>query len=331
LYVEPDRYDVNSPSSLVGNGPGSRAKNFHFSHVYHTIFWDSGNLNSGTITEGTAHSDKSNDCQMLLDWMNLSEHKVGLWVMGDDVANDLAGSPAPSALGLLNVCGVECLNDSYFELSGGHVAGGVVNPLVAGVGIYTGITYYVFGGCPVINGFDVLETTGTGAYSLQLPDYSSSQYYIGVTNSQLNSAASPMRTSWIGHSMMYVRNVGEGYPVREELLQMTMTFFVDYTFPPTGTGDIPAVSSLTQNYPNPFNPSTTLNFGMAKKGHVSLKIYNVAGQLVRMLVNEERDAGSYSEIWDGTSDSGSKVASGVYFYRMKTGSFEQNRKMVLLR
>ncbi|MCK4539408.1 MAG: T9SS type A sorting domain-containing protein, partial [Candidatus Krumholzibacteria bacterium] len=320
----PDRYDVNSPSSLVGNGPGSRAKNYHLRYAYETIFWDSGNLNYGTITEGTAHSDKSNDAQMLVNWLDLSEHKVGLWVMGDHVAGDLDGSPASSALALLHTCcGVDLVNNSYFELTGGWGGGGVTSPLVTGVsgGVYDGITYYVFGGCPVLNGFDVLGKIGLGAYSLKLPDYNSSQYYIGITASQLNSAAYPLRTSWIGHSMMYVRNEGAGYPIRDDLFSATLDFFEMGYYYPCDTGDTPAVSSLAQNYPNPFNPATTLKFDLALKGHVSLKIYNVAGQLVRTLVSEERDAGRYNEVWDGRSNSGSKVASGVYFYRMKTGSF----------
>ncbi|HSG26907.1 MAG TPA: FlgD immunoglobulin-like domain containing protein, partial [Candidatus Krumholzibacterium sp.] len=60
-------------------------------------------------------------------------------------------------------------------------------------------------------------------------------------------------------------------------------------------------------------------------------IYNVAGQLVRTLISGELDAGMYKEVWDGRSDAGSKVASGIYFYRLQAPRFEQSRKMVLLR
>jgi flagellar hook assembly protein FlgD len=64
---------------------------------------------------------------------------------------------------------------------------------------------------------------------------------------------------------------------------------------------------------------------------VSLKVYNVAGQLVRTLVNGVRDASSYTVPWDGTNDRGTTVASGIYFYKMETKDFSQTRKMVLLK
>jgi len=62
-----------------------------------------------------------------------------------------------------------------------------------------------------------------------------------------------------------------------------------------------------------------------------LKVYNVAGQLIRTLVNGEKDANTYSVTWDGTNDRGGAVASGIYFYKMDTKDFSQTRKMVMLR
>ncbi len=331
----PDRYDVNSPSSVVANGLGSRVGYVLLGEVYEKIIWDSGNLSIGTITNGIAHGDKVDDAQLLVDWLDNSSHKVGLWVLGDDVAYDLWTSPTASALALLNACGVTMashVNDSYFELTGGRVAGGVVTPLVTGLGIYAGISYYVFGGCPIINGFDVIEITGTGAYSLQLPDYLGTQYYIGISNSQLNAVAEPMRTSWIGHSFMYIRNGDGGTLARNELLNATWEFFVnDVNIGITGDDPVPAKYALMQNYPNPFNPTTRIQFNLKAKGQVSLKIYNVAGQLVRSLTNEVWEAGSHTIDWNGRNDLGSSVASGVYFYRIEAGEFESTRKMVLLR
>jgi flagellar hook assembly protein FlgD len=64
---------------------------------------------------------------------------------------------------------------------------------------------------------------------------------------------------------------------------------------------------------------------------VTLKVYNVAGQLVRTLVNGTKDAGSYAITWDGKNDRGSAVASGIYFYKMETKDFSQTKKMVMLR
>ncbi len=106
------------------------------------------------------------------------------------------------------------------------------------------------------------------------------------------------------------------------------------------TGDdpmpLPDATFLSQNYPNPFNPNTAIAFGLKERGHVSLRIYDAAGRVVSVLVDETRPAGSYSETWDGkvswmSGSGGSGAASGVYFYRLKAGHFDETRKMILLR
>ena len=99
----------------------------------------------------------------------------------------------------------------------------------------------------------------------------------------------------------------------------------------TGDETPPVASFLGQNYPNPFNPVTTISFGLSEPGRVSLRIYDAAGRLVRALIDEERPAGRYDEIWDGADNAGHEVASGIYFYSLKAGDFKETRKMVLLR
>ena len=93
----------------------------------------------------------------------------------------------------------------------------------------------------------------------------------------------------------------------------------------------PLATYLEQNFPNPFNPSTRIAFGINEPGRVSLRIYDAAGRLVRTLINEEREAGVYSEAWNGRDNVGSAVASGIYFYNLTAGSFKETKKMVLLR
>ncbi len=83
---------------------------------------------------------------------------------------------------------------------------------------------------------------------------------------------------------------------------------------------------LYQNYPNPFNPTTNIVYSIPKPGLVSLKVYDVLGNEVAALVNEEKPAGRYNIKFDG-----SDFASGIYFYQLKAGSFTQNKKMILLR
>ena len=87
---------------------------------------------------------------------------------------------------------------------------------------------------------------------------------------------------------------------------------------------------LSQNYPNPFNPLTTIDYQIPEEGKVVLGIYNLLGQPIRRLVDTEQDAGDYQVEWDGKDGEGSRVGSGIYFYRLKTGEFVQVKKMVFL-
>ncbi len=91
------------------------------------------------------------------------------------------------------------------------------------------------------------------------------------------------------------------------------------------------VNSLAQNHPNPFNPTTTIGYSIAKDNEVSLTVYDVAGAKVRTLVNERQKADTYKVTWDGMNDTGTRVASGVYFYKLVAGSFVKTKKMVLLK
>jgi hypothetical protein len=91
-------------------------------------------------------------------------------------------------------------------------------------------------------------------------------------------------------------------------------------------GDIPKTYKLSQNYPNPFNPSTTINYDLPKAGNVRLIVYDVLGKETNIIVNEVQKAGSYSITWDG-----SKFASGIYFYRIESGTFTDVKKMVLVK
>ena len=89
--------------------------------------------------------------------------------------------------------------------------------------------------------------------------------------------------------------------------------------------------SLKQNFPNPFNPSTRIEFDLRHASQVRLTIYNVLGQEVNELVNEQRSTGHYQETWDGTDASGKSLPSGFYFYRLNAGTFIAVRKMLLMR
>jgi hypothetical protein len=95
--------------------------------------------------------------------------------------------------------------------------------------------------------------------------------------------------------------------------------------------DIPNNYKLSQNYPNPFNPSTTIEYEISKPENVKINIYDVTGRLLKEIVNEQRNTGKYSIVWNGKDSSGNTVASGNYFYQIISGDFVQAKKMILLK
>jgi len=88
----------------------------------------------------------------------------------------------------------------------------------------------------------------------------------------------------------------------------------------------PLTFQLEQNYPNPFNPSTRIKYQIAENDFVSLKVYDVLGNEVATLVNEEQTMGNYSATFNASS-----LSSGTYFYKLQTGSFVETKKMVLMK
>lgn len=95
---------------------------------------------------------------------------------------------------------------------------------------------------------------------------------------------------------------------------------------PENKAAVPAAYSLKQNYPNPFNPSTTISYSIPNNGFVTLKVYNILGNEVATLINEEKPAGSYSAVFNAGN-----IPSGIYFYTLTSGKYSETKKLVLLK
>ena len=135
-------------------------------------------------------------------------------------------------------------------------------------------------------------------------------------------------------------------------------FTLDHSFAPTGDGppesprlgpatssistslkddlvftqnEVPEEYALKSNYPNPFNPTTTIEYALPEAASVSLVVYDMMGREVATLVEDKMSAGQYEVQWNAQTDSGTRVASGIYLYRLRAGSFEQVRRMVLMK
>ena len=94
---------------------------------------------------------------------------------------------------------------------------------------------------------------------------------------------------------------------------------------------VPTAFELHQNHPNPFNPTTTISFAVPKAGELSLKVYNLRGQLVATLHDEAIAAGRHQIVWDGKDRQGEQVASGVYVYRLEADGFVATKKLTLMK
>jgi hypothetical protein len=133
---------------------------------------------------------------------------------------------------------------------------------------------------------------------------------------------------------------GSSYQFRDNSIRPNRTYWyklVEVTSDGEGTEFGPysvsfrVTNTLEQNMPNPFNPMTTIKYSIAQDTDVSLMVYDVSGQRVRTLVDNHQRADVYKVTWDGINDSGQRVASGMYFYKLVAGKFVQTRKMVLLK
>jgi hypothetical protein len=190
---------------------------------------------------------------------------------------------------------------------------------------------YAYGGCNLINEFDVLEPTGLATAEAYYEGNTS--YPAIVSQRALNAQNSTASVVLSGYSYHYIR---DDRPVkmldRVEHLRKVLAFLGNTTDPPIGVDPGGYVYSLSQNRPNPFNPTTTIEYTVKEQGKVNLRIYNVAGQLIRTLVDDVKSPGVlYSATWDGKNGQGQTVASGVYFYKLVAGDFVQTKKMILLK
>ncbi len=90
--------------------------------------------------------------------------------------------------------------------------------------------------------------------------------------------------------------------------------------------EVPGTFRLSQNYPNPFNPSTTISYSIPEYTNISIKVFDILGNEIETLISEEKPAGSYEALFDGT-----ELTSGVYFYRVHAGDFISTKRMVLMK
>ncbi|KAA3615828.1 MAG: T9SS C-terminal target domain-containing protein [Calditrichaeota bacterium] len=119
----------------------------------------------------------------------------------------------------------------------------------------------------------------------------------------------------------FINNDNEFIYLTEEL----SAYYSTVTSIDVPVNDLTYNFSLSQNYPNPFNPSTTINYQLKTKSYVQLTVYDISGRQIKKIVDQHQNIGHYSVTFDA-----SNLTSGIYVYRLKSGLYEQSRKMILI-
>jgi hypothetical protein len=329
-----DRFDVRGPSSGVSNRIGSRVVNV-FNQLllcYKKIIWNTGDL-SITLGDGSGTPEKTNDYLTILTFIDNLPCPGGIYLNGDDLAESWDGYTTTDE---------QAFRDVYMNFSvldGNHRNLGLaINPLVYGEpgscfdDVLGPDTLVAYAGCPLINDFDVLTN---GALSTIEMSYGSEGSGLGATIAQrtVNSVGDTVGVILSGYSFHYIRDDRPaGIPDRSTHMYRILTWLENTVAFPIGGPSPGLVNKMEQNYPNPFNPNTTITYTVKEQARVSLKIYNVAGQLVKTLVDDVKTPGiAHAKVWDGRNNAGQPVSSGVYFYKLVTKNFTQTKKMVLLK
>jgi hypothetical protein len=124
--------------------------------------------------------------------------------------------------------------------------------------------------------------------------------------------------------------------IRAELMKRILDFLLvidkvdEHNIGKNAAAEKPTDYCLDQNYPNPFNRSTTIRFQIPQTGLISIKIYNVLGQQIRVLENKKFSPGSFETLWDGRDELDQDVPNGLYFSVLEANNFRQSKKLLLI-
>ncbi len=332
-----DTWEVNGPTSGAGNTPGGAPAGdpFYFWPGattndllrYSTIIWHSGSISQYNIRQP--------DQALLESWIQQPGKNRNLFVIGDNTAWELIvqGEDYNSFLGF--TMGAQYLRNLWESFPQD-----TLHPVIQGyAGSPTaGRFMHANSDCPQIEDFDLL-TTASGASGrgksgnfLKYPNNFAAATRFATKYTSFGSDSA--RTVMMAFNYNDIEEAGE----RIRFIKNVMTdyFQVPACYYATGVEDDPSAGApalpnkLFQNAPNPFNPETSIRYSLSVAGWATIRVYGVGGTLVRTLVNKHHAAGIYTVRWDGKDDSGRRLSSGVYFYKLETASGVSDAKKLLM-
>ncbi len=205
------------------------------------------------------------------------------------------------------------------------------------------VTSFVpYGGCLVINDFDVIAPLGVGpVMGHEFLDPTGTPYPDPVVGSvewlHTDGNGRTKHSIVFPYDLLFIRDDlagggGTGISARAQLLgEVFASWGKSPGGPAIGAEDLPHRFEVAQNYPNPFNPSTTIKFALPSRGHVIVRVFNVRGELVATLQDGVMEGGPQSVVWNGRDATGSSVSSGIYLYKVAAAGTEIVKKMALLK
>ena len=340
--IDYDVFTVRGPSSLVSNGIGSsgaHGANAGQLSEYETMIYFAGNLSVGLLSDGTAlgANDKGNDIDLLNQWHAQAGNRYAVY-FGDYIATGLIESGGDGSAYLSSVLGVDYNDDSVRDEIGGQAA-----PIVIPVQPQFTTEFVAYGGCLAINEFDSINPLAGALAGHAFTDPDGLTPYGPVASvwhgrTEIVEAQSYDRvdvTFAYGFSFVYdpiASRTPVGVQARVLLLRELLQAFGEPIDPPTLTG-APGLRRLevARNVPNPFNPSTRIAFVAPSSGPLSVRIFNLRGEVVRVLRDGPVAAGPGSVTWNGDDDQGHGVASGIYFYEVRGFGERVTGKMALVK
>jgi hypothetical protein len=329
LGYEWDTYDVNVPSgSIKSQGPDTMAYKY-----YDTQIW--------FFNEFNAYLLWPEDQEALMTWLNqASEGKErNLLLTGNDVGYEMIETEKETLAFYTTWLATEYVSNSVGVVTVDSVPG-----LRETAGGWTFMDEgdgecILRGGCPILNYFDVIQPYAGIAGTEVVADYVKNDTSTEPAGVAYTHATAGYQTVNLGFGMefMMAGNEPNGYYTngvqeRTNLLSNIMGYFGTVAGG-TATGiDEGMKNRLSHAYPNPFNPMTKIAYSVKEAGPVTIEVYNVAGRVVRTLLDTELDGGVEGFVtWDGTNEAGERCASGVYFYRIAAPGFTESRKMMMLK
>lgn len=273
---------------------------------------------------------------MIQSWIQQPGKDRNFWITGDDVANELATGGKDYNSFLAFTCGARFVRNIWE-----NAPQDTLHPLLQGFAgsPSAGRAFHLNGDCPLLNRFDMVAVSNTASANGKaglLFKYPNNQ---GATTryatKYVTFGTDSARAVFMGFSFNSVEEGGERLQIAKLI---TENYFKETPcYSPTAVEETPAGEApgfstrLFQNTPNPFNPATVIRYSVARKGPVEIQIFNVAGALVRRLVDRVHEPGLYSVRWDGRDGSGGALASGAYFYRFRADGTSDSKKLILLK